>query len=512
MLILKNKLLITLILYLTLFTGPAVSKEKSISYSKPVVKGTEIHLITVNLNDPNVCITPIVPDSFDAIEDIYPLTDMEQIIKLYSPDVLINGTYFDMNDGRPLGNIIIDGNLINEGYNGSALSIDKKNHLNFILFTGCIGRYLDKDIYKSLLCSSPTLVYKGRAFYFNNQEGHDDPGLYRNTKRSILGITEDNKLLIAGIDSNISLKEAAFIMVELGAYYACNLDGGTSCGLYYDRKYLIKPGRAVSNFLAVFNNKPDNLYIPPSLTEYFEKKERKESEKLSEEGKDLYETAYYYDALEYFIEACEKDQSNGKRYLDIAKTYKALGEEEEESKFIAKAAMVYLQRGFTISATFYANKALKIDRENKIAGEVLRLKNYNNYTMACLYMFKHKYLMAKTFFLKAIKEKPPEPRFYYGLAGAYWKLGLKEKASETFLFSYELFIKKGLPYDAYCAALNGVRANPHSKEARVALASIAIKRKKYDTAIVHLQIACMLDPKDPEIVKLLNNLGVYVPE
>jgi len=482
-------------------------KGETINYSSPVINGTDIHLIKVDLNDPSVYVTPIVPPGFNAIEDVYTLTTMDRIIELYQPKILINGTYFDLNEGYPIGNLVMEGNLINEGYNGSALCIDYNNRPNFILFTGCIGRYLDLSRWKSVICSGPTLVYKGEIYYFNPQEGHKDQGLYRNTRRSVLGITKDNQLLITGIDRDVSLKETGEIMKSLGSYYACNLDGGTSTGLYVDGKYLIRPGRTVSNFLAVFEKKPSNLYIPPSINKYIEEKQEKEANKLSEEAERLFRNGYYSDGLSLFIEAVEKDQDNAVRYLDVARTYSELGDREEESKYTAKAGMVYLQRGIIIFALFYADKALQIDGQNKLALEIKNLATYPEFLLGGMYLFRNKIDMAEYYFLKAIQKNPEEPRFYYALGTVYWKLGLKEKASYTYLKACELFLKKDLPFDAYCAALNGVRTDPHNKEGRIAFSEIAMMREKYDSAIVHLQIAHMLDPGDKKVKKLLEDFG-----
>lgn len=508
------KISFRLIIFIFLFsfsTRPLKAQEDPVKYSCPSVDGINLHLVTVDLNDPYVYVTPLVPSSFDAIEDFYPCVNMSQIVNHYNPRVLINGTYFDMSEGYPIGNLVMEGELVNEGYNGSAVCIGYDNRADFILFTGCIGRYLDLSLYRSVICSGPTLVYNGRTFYFENQEGHDDPGLYRNTRRSVLGITEDNRLLIVGIDSSVSMKETGYIMMSLGAKYACNLDGGTSSGLYVDGKYLMKPGRSISNYLAVFNYKPSNLYIPPSLNKYFEEKQKIEAKKLGEEGEKCFTAGYYYDALDYFIEACEKNQENPLRYLDVARTYSALGDYEGESKFIAKASMAFLQRGFIFQASYYANKALKIDPKNETAIEVKSLKNASDFIMGRICLIRDEGELAEKYFLRAIESSPEEPRFYYALAGAYWKLSMKEKASETYLVSYNLFLKKDLPFDAYCAALNGVRTNPHNKAARIALAEIAIKREKYDSAVVHLQIAFMLDPADEKVRSLLKNLGVRLP-
>ncbi len=481
---------------------------ETINYSSP--PGTDIHLITVDLNDPSVYVTPLVPPGFDAIEDTYPVAAMDRIIELYHPKILINGTYFDLNEGYPIGNLVMDGNLVNEGYNGSALCIDYNNRLDFLLFTGCIGRYLDLSRWKSVICSGPTLVYKGNTYYFNPQEGHKDQGLYRNTRRSVLGITGDNKLLITGIGRDVSLQETGRIMKSLGAYYACNLDGGTSTGLYVDGKYLIRPGRTVSNFLAVFDKKPSNLYIPPSLNKYFEEKQEKEANELSQEAEGLLRDRCYSDAQSLFIEACEKDQDNAIRYLDVARTSYQLGDYEEESKYMAKTGMVYLQKGIILFALFYADKALQIDPENKLAMEIKHLATYPEFLLGGMYLFRNKITMAEYYFLKAIEKNPEEPRFYYALGTAYWKSGLKEKASDTYLKSCELFLKKDLPFDAYCAALNGVRTDPHNKEARIAFAEIAIMREKYDSAIVHLQIAHMLAPEDKKVIKLLEGFGFSI--
>jgi len=53
------------------------------------------------------------------------------------------------------------------------------------------------------------------------------------------------------VTCSATVRQLADIMKALGAYDAMNLDGGASSGLWVQGKYLVQPGRSISNALLI---------------------------------------------------------------------------------------------------------------------------------------------------------------------------------------------------------------------------------------------------------------------
>ncbi len=71
--------------------------------------------------------------------------------------------------------------------------------------------------------------------------------------RSFAGVDRNNILVMGTVDSADVWGLAEFTR-NMGLKNALNLDGGASCGLYYNGEYIRQPGRPLSNCLAVVIN------------------------------------------------------------------------------------------------------------------------------------------------------------------------------------------------------------------------------------------------------------------
>ena len=93
---------------------------------------------------------------------------------------------------------------------------------------------------RGAISGGPRLVDRGRVAVRSGAEGFDAPGLYGRfvvgpNPRTVAGVTEFGDLLLVTIDgrrpgwsAGVSLRDAARVMVALGARDALNLDGGGS--------------------------------------------------------------------------------------------------------------------------------------------------------------------------------------------------------------------------------------------------------------------------------------------
>lgn len=69
--------------------------------------------------------------------------------------------------------------------------------------------------------------------------------------RTAVGVNADGKLILVSVPG-ATIQQMRELMLGLGCVDAFNLDGGASCGMYYNGTYLAKPGRELTVTLQVF--------------------------------------------------------------------------------------------------------------------------------------------------------------------------------------------------------------------------------------------------------------------
>jgi Cft2 family RNA processing exonuclease len=96
----------------------------------------------------------------------------------------------------------------------------------------------------------PTLVKNGVIQCDPMSEGFSSYKiLSMSGARSAIGVTRDRTLLM--VTCSCTVEQLAGVMKSLGACDAMNLDGGASSSLWVQGKYLVSPGRNISNALLV---------------------------------------------------------------------------------------------------------------------------------------------------------------------------------------------------------------------------------------------------------------------
>jgi len=96
----------------------------------------------------------------------------------------------------------------------------------------------------------PRLLTEGAVTYNPTAEGFSSPKILSiSGSRSAVGITRGRTLLL--VTAGATVRQLADVMKALGAYDAMNLDGGASSSLWVQGKYLVSPGRDISNALLI---------------------------------------------------------------------------------------------------------------------------------------------------------------------------------------------------------------------------------------------------------------------
>ncbi|MBI3924603.1 MAG: phosphodiester glycosidase family protein [Armatimonadetes bacterium] len=206
--------------------------------------GVTAQVITIDLNNPRVCIEAVLPASGGY-------GNFERMARRSDSVAAINGTFFDPPTAVIVCNLVAHGRLLAEGRAGNSLVVDLDGQARLVRTAGHPGRVCDWSRASFAVSGGPTLLAGGAVVLDPSPEGFRDPGLFRPAPRSALGVTDQNKLLMVTIREPIRLIRLAWAMKQLGARDALNLDGGSSSGLYYRGRVLHRPERAMTNLIVV---------------------------------------------------------------------------------------------------------------------------------------------------------------------------------------------------------------------------------------------------------------------
>jgi len=242
--------LFTAIVFFALSLG-LVNSQPVEFYTKKI-SGFTVNVVEVDIKDPSVNVKPAVAEN-DS-KPGYPKETLASFINRTNPVAVINGTYHDTITYKPTGTIIVDGKVENIGCVGTVVGFNYNGTVEFYLADGLKKYYIPWNTFEHVICTGPTLVFAGELYLNAKKEGFKDPRVLGYAERSVLGLTDEGKLIFATIKNAVSLRQTAQIMLALKCKYAVCLDGGSSSGLYYNGKYLTYSNRKITNALAVTYN------------------------------------------------------------------------------------------------------------------------------------------------------------------------------------------------------------------------------------------------------------------
>ncbi len=203
-----------------------------------------VQVILVDLNKPNIKVSALL--ARDGIGSSEPFG---QMIERAHPAVAVTGTFFSLDNLKPVGDIVIDGNLTYFGGMGTALAITPNNRADMI--TVPWGRHHDWSGYECVVACGPRLLKDGDLWLDPHAERFHDSHMLSPNSRIAVGITPGNKLVFAMTRDRIYLGKLASVMKSLGCSQAMNLDAGTSTGFYCNGQMLARPGRQLTNAIVV---------------------------------------------------------------------------------------------------------------------------------------------------------------------------------------------------------------------------------------------------------------------
>ena len=212
------------------------------------VSGIRTRVVTLDLDDPTVSLGVVTAQGFPGTDERF-----GSMVSRSDFAIAINGAYFDKQTLKPIGDIVVNGNLVHSGRMGTAFSVSMDNELDIVRVTRHkTMKWEDKRL---VLACGPALVLDGKIDVDWKFEGFRDPHVTGRAPRMGIGYTSDHKLKFMQVLQPVTFEQFGEIAAKLGCYEAMNLDAGASTGLYALGKTYAQPGRKLTNIFGAWVSK-----------------------------------------------------------------------------------------------------------------------------------------------------------------------------------------------------------------------------------------------------------------
>ncbi|MDW8368101.1 MAG: phosphodiester glycosidase family protein, partial [Abditibacteriales bacterium] len=329
---------------------PTFALPFSVTYSKLTAAGVRLNVVVVDLDDPNVAVVPAMAKGFNASTGTWAHEPFVKFIRRLQPTAAINGTFFSKTDWKPVGSVMIDGKLVNNGDLGTAFCLDPTNKPFFLPSARQQGSRIPWGAARHALTCGPTLVWEGRVDVRPEVEGFSDAHVLGGGARSALGVTASRQLLLVTTSGGATLTQLAQAMKSLGAEYAINLDGGASQALYFRGNVISAPERELTNVLLVYENK---WRVPwhevkqmPVDRQQVANPSGGGAEAHVAQGRKLALEGKWQEAINEFLLAAKLEPNSAAIQRALGEAYEKLGLIEEAVRVYRQTAEIYQQKGY----------------------------------------------------------------------------------------------------------------------------------------------------------------------
>lgn len=233
------------ILGLVVAGSHANAAPSGISYAARTPRGIPTQVVKLDLNNPAVRVSVELANGGLGRSERF-----EHVVARTGAVVAATGTYFDPATLRPVGDLVIDGRFVHQGFIGTSLAFRSGKSAGVEVRDRARGKKYPG--YSTVVTAGPRILMGGQWVATPRAEGFRDPSLLGRRRRLGAGVTGQGKLLLIHPQRPVTLGELGKIAKDLGAVDAINLDGGTSTALYYRGKVLARPGRALTNLLVAY--------------------------------------------------------------------------------------------------------------------------------------------------------------------------------------------------------------------------------------------------------------------
>lgn len=182
------------------------------------------------------------------------LVSVRELLGPQPPAAAITGTFFAWENGRPVGEVVIDGDVVADGARGSAIGVDWYGRVH--IFDTEVRGWQDWFPYRYGLRAGVRIVREGVVDPKPWTQGFRDRSIWGSAARTAVGTTPGGKLVMMATRSSVTLSTLGKTMTSLGVTNAVALDGGGSTMLYASNRYLIGTSRRLNNLFIVEEKSP----------------------------------------------------------------------------------------------------------------------------------------------------------------------------------------------------------------------------------------------------------------
>lgn len=185
------------------------------------------------------------------------LTSAWRLIGQSQPTAAVTGTFFAWCTQRPIAEVMVDGERMGSGRIGTVFAVDWYG--NARLFDSQHLEKVDWFPYRFALRGGVRLLKGGEVAINPGGQRFTNGHFWRQAKRTAVGVSADDRVVIAATRHPVTLREMATGLRRLGVRDAMALDGGGSSMFYYRGRMLMSPNRNLSNLLVVHERPPRGL-------------------------------------------------------------------------------------------------------------------------------------------------------------------------------------------------------------------------------------------------------------
>jgi hypothetical protein len=216
----------------------------AVSFASGIIAGVKVSIIRINLANPAVRLGVLVPRSGMA-------RGGERLERMYARSgaiAAINGGYFNTKTYAPVGDIVAKKRLLARGQLRTALAINLAGRASVIDWTDGNQRASQH----SVIGNGPHIINKGQIRIRMRSEGYRDLAILQPNARSAIGLINDRELVLVSTNQKITLEQLARVMQKLRSREALVLDGGSSTGMVWRGKTVVKSVRRIAYGICVF--------------------------------------------------------------------------------------------------------------------------------------------------------------------------------------------------------------------------------------------------------------------
>jgi Phosphodiester glycosidase len=243
----------------TLNSPSQMSNGSAVQIQSLSVLGASLYVTRIDLTHPRTLLTIGLPRGANRANSSrlsYGQEPFAGFVTRLQAAVVMNGTFFGLDRHLPvMGNMVAGGKVLKyvpwENY-GTTLGIGAGKRLEMVT-TRLEGRPNWSNQWFSIT-AGPRLLRRGQIWLHPRGEGFTDRKVMGVARRAAIGYDARGEFVfLVTFLSPVSLSKEATVMQALGCSEAMNLDGGSSLGLAYRGQTLVRPGRGLTNVIAVYD-------------------------------------------------------------------------------------------------------------------------------------------------------------------------------------------------------------------------------------------------------------------